>query len=231
MASAALPHAAPAVWSWDVARACLPGLLSGLWITLQAVALGMAVALVLGLGWAVLRRSPRRVVAWPAIGVVELIRSTPLLVQLFFLYYAVLPALGLATSPLLTGALALGLHYSCYTAEVYRAGIESVPRGQWDAAISLDFTRYQTYRHVILPQAIPPILPALGNYLIAIFKDTPLLSAITVVEVLQQALNYGSEHFRYLEPLTMVGLMYLVLSLISGVLVHVLEVRMKLERR
>ena len=71
----------------------------------------------------------------------------------------------------------------------------------------------------------------MGNYLIAIFKDTPLLSAITVVEVLQQALNYGSEHFRYLEPLTMVGLMYLVLSLISGVLVHVLEVRMKLERR
>ncbi len=231
MASAVLALGAPPVWSWDVARASLPGLLDGLWVTLQAVALGMTVALVLGLVWAVLRRSPRRVIAWPVTALVELIRSTPLLVQLFFLYYALLPAVGIVSAPLLTGALALGLHYSCFTAEVYRAGIESVPRGQWDAAIALDLGRYDTYRHVILPQAIPPILPALGNYLIAIFKDTPLLSAITVVEVLQQALNYGSEHFRYLEPLTMVGLMYLVLSLISGALVHWLEIRMKLERR
>jgi polar amino acid transport system permease protein len=125
----------------------------------------------------------------------------------------------------------LGLHYSCFTAEVYRAGIEGVPAGQWDAARALDLSRYQTYRHVILPQAIPPILPALGNYLIAMFKDTPLLSAITVVEVLQQALNFGSEHFRYLEPLTVVGAMYLVLSLISGTLVHWLETSWKLEKR
>jgi polar amino acid transport system permease protein len=221
----------PSVWSWDVARASLPELVQGLWVTLQAVVLGMIIALVLGLVWAVLRRSSRRAVAWPATALVELIRSTPLLVQLFFLYYAVLPALGIASSPLITGAVALGLHYSCFTAEVYRAGIEGVPRGQWDAARALDLTRYQTYRHVILPQAIPPIIPALGNYLIAIFKDTPLLSAITVVEVLQRALNYGSEHFRYLEPLTMVGLMYLVLSLISGAFVHFLERRLKLERR
>lgn len=230
MTSATLP-AVPGVWSWEVARASLPELAQGLWVTLQAVVLGMIIALALGLVWAVLRRSSRRIVAWPATTVVEMIRSTPLLVQLFFLYYAVLPALGIASSPLITGALALGIHYSCFTAEVYRAGIESVPRGQWDAARALDLSRYQTYRHVILPQAIPPIIPALGNYLIAIFKDTPLLSAITVVEVLQRALNYGSEHFRYLEPLTMVGLMYLVLSLISGALVHWLERRLKLERR
>jgi polar amino acid transport system permease protein len=229
--ASALALAAPPVWSWEVARAALPSLLRGLAVTLQAVVLGMIVALVLGLVWAVLRRSRRRVLAWPATAFVEIVRSTPLLVQLFFLYYAVLPAVGIAGSPLVTGALALGLHYSCFTAEVYRAGIEGVPAGQWDAARALDLSRYQTYRHVILPQAIPPILPALGNYLIAMFKDTPLLSAITVVEVLQQALNFGSEHFRYLEPLTVVGAMYLVLSLISGTLVHWLETSWKLEKR
>jgi polar amino acid transport system permease protein len=229
--AASAPTDAPRVWSWDVARDCLPDLLRGLIVTLEAVALGMLVALVLGLVWAVARRSSRRAIAWPVIAFVEIIRSTPLLVQLFFLYYAVLPALGVASGPLVTGALALGLHYSCYTAEVYRAGIDGVPRGQWDAARALHLGRYHTYRHVILPQAIPPIIPALGNYLIAIFKDTPLLTAITLVEVLQQALNYGAEHFRYLEPLTMVGLLYLSLSLIAGALVHWLEKRFHVKGR
>lgn len=221
MASA--PVAAPRAWSWDVARDCLPELLRGLVVTLEAVALGMVVALVVGLAWAIARRSHRRAIAWSVTAIVEVVRSTPLLVQLFFLYYAVLPAVGIASGPLLTGALALGLHYSCYTAEVYRAGLEGVPRGQWDAARALHLGRAATYRHVILPQAIPPIIPALGNYLIAIFKDTPLLSAITVVEILQRALNYGSENFRYLEPLTLVGLFYLTLSLLAGAIVHRLE--------
>lgn len=220
---ASSPTATPRAWSWEVARDCLPELLRGLVVTLEAAALGMLVALVLGLIWAIARRSHRHSIAWPVTAIVEVIRSTPLLVQLFFLYYAVLPALGIASGPLLTGALALGLHYSCYTAEVYRAGLEGIPRGQWDAARALHLSRYATYRHVILAQAIPPIIPALGNYLIAIFKDAPLLSAITVVEILQRALNYGSEHFRYLEPLTMVGLFYLALSLVAGAMVHRLE--------
>ncbi|MGE0871666.1 MAG: ectoine/hydroxyectoine ABC transporter permease subunit EhuD, partial [Kofleriaceae bacterium] len=172
--AAALALGAPPVWSWDIARDAMPSLLRGLAVTLQIVVIGMIVALALGLVWAVLRRSQHRLVRWPVIALLELVRSTPLLVQLFFLYYAVLPGIGIASSPLITGALALGLHYSCFTAEVYRAGIEGVPRGQWDAARALHLSRYHTYRHVILPQAIPPIIPAMGNYLIAIFKDTPL---------------------------------------------------------
>src|SRR5690606_29780824 len=107
-----------------------------------------------------------------------------LLIQLYFLYY-VLPTTGIVLSPMVTGVIGLGLHYSSYTAEVYRAGINAVPRGQWEAARSLHLNRWQTYRHVILPQAIPPMIPVLGNYLIAMFKDTPLLSAITIVEMLQ----------------------------------------------
>jgi polar amino acid transport system permease protein len=142
----------------------------------------------------------------------------------------VLPGLDLQPSAFLTGVLALGVHFSSYTAEVYRAGIEAVPRGQWDAAKALNLTPLQVYRHVVLPQAIPPVIPALGNYLIAMFKETPLLSAITVVEVLQRALNYGSEHFRYLEPLTMVGILYLIASLSAGTTVRWLEGRLRLER-
>lgn len=212
------------MWDWDFALSIVPELARGLWVTLQAVFFGMAIALVLGLVWAVARRTHRRIVAWPASVLVEFVRSTPLLVQLYFFYYLPVQA-GIVIDVFATGVLALGLHYSCYTAEVYRAGIEGVPRGQWEAARALNLTRGQTYRHVILPQAIPPILPALGNYLIALFKDTPLLSAITVLEILRRAEIIGKETFRFLEPFTLVGLTYLVLSLLSSRLVAKLEER------
>ncbi|MEQ8762350.1 MAG: ectoine/hydroxyectoine ABC transporter permease subunit EhuD [Planctomycetota bacterium] len=209
-------------WDTDFAISILPELMRGLWVTIQAVALGMSIALVLGLGWALARRSPRRFLAWPASAFVEVVRSTPLLVQIYFLYYA-LPSIGLRLSAFPTGVLALGLHYSTYATEVYRAGIESVPRGQWEASRAVNLTRAETYRHVILPQAIPPVVPALGNYLIAMFKDTPMLSAITVLEILRRSQIIGKESFRFLEPLTIVGIAYLLLSLLSARLVSRLE--------
>lgn len=203
----------------------LPELLLGLWITIQATFWGMSLALVLGLLLTICRRSGNKIISWPAANFVEFIRSTPLLVQLYFLFY-VLPTFGLRLSPLLTGILALGLHYSSYTSEVYRSGIESIPKGQWEAGLSLNFNRIQLYQKIILPQAIPPIIPALGNYLVAMFKDTPLLSAITVLEVLQRAKLVGSETFRYLEPLTIVGILFLILSLISAYFIKYLERRL-----
>lgn len=217
------------LWNWQFTFRILPELLDGLMVTGQAVFFGMLGALVLGLLWAIMRRSRNPVLSWPAAGLVEFVRSTPLLIQLYFLYY-VLPNVGIFMPPMMTGLLGLGLYYSSYTSEVYRAGINGIPRGQWEASRALNLGRYHTYRHVILPQAIPPVIPALGNYLIAMFKDTPLLSAITVLEVLQTAKNIGNEEFRYLEPLTIVGVMYLVLSLICGAGVGWLEKRMKIER-
>jgi polar amino acid transport system permease protein len=212
--------------SFDLAFAwkVLPALLRGLWVTVQATVLGFALALPLGLVWTLLRRSRWRLVRAVAGGWVEFVRSTPLLVQLFFLYY-VLPKAGLSLSPLVTGVLALGLHYSAYTAEIYRAGLDGVPRGQWEAATALNLTPAQTMRRVILPQAIPPVIPALGNRLIALFKDSPLLLAITVPELLQRAKLIGAETFRYLEPVTLVGVLFLILSLLSAVLVRRLEDR------
>jgi polar amino acid transport system permease protein len=211
-------------FAWDI----LPRLAEGLVVTLQATVLGMAVALSLGLVLALARRSRYRLVAWPAGVLVEFIRSTPLLVQIYFLFY-VLPDTGVRLSPLATGVLALGLHYAAYCSEVYRAGLESVPKGQWDAAIALNLGRWRMMKDVIVPQAIPPVVPALGNYLIAMFKDTPLLSAITVFEMLQAAKLIGAESFRYIEPLTLVGVVFLLLSLLSAAAVRWVESRLRLE--
>lgn len=210
-------------WSWSYAMEVLPRLLRGLVVTLEATAAGFAFALVAGLVWAALRRSSRRLVSRPVGWLVEGVRSTPLLVQLYFVFY-VFPRMGLVLSPLAAGILGLGLHYSAYTAEVYRSGIDGVPRGQWEAARALNFTRFETFVRIVLPQAIPPVLPALGNRLIAIFKDTPLLAVITVTEMLQEAKLAGAESFRYLEPLTLVGAIFLVLSLVSSRLVRRVEV-------
>jgi polar amino acid transport system permease protein len=209
---------------WQFALGILPALLAGLWVTLQATLAGMALALVLGLAWAVLRRSAPPALAWVLGWTTELIRSTPLLVQIYFLFF-MLPQAGLRLSPFATGVLALGLHYSTYTAEVYRAGIEAVPRHQWEAALALNLGRGHTWIAVILPQAIPPVIPVLGNYLIAMLKDSPLLAAITVTELLQTAKLIGSETFRYLEPLTLVGLLFLAVSLASSRLIRWLEQR------
>lgn len=212
------------LFDWDFGWAILPELLDALWVTLEAVAVGTIIALSLGLVWAIARRSSYGVVRHLAHWTVELIRSTPLLIQLYVLYF-ILPEAGLTLPPLATGMLGLGLHYSSYTAEVYRAGIEAVPRGQWDAALALGFSRAHTWRAIILPQAVRRVVPALGNYVIAMFKDTPLLAAITVAELLKTAKVIGAVHFRYLEPLTLVGALFLILSLVAAGVVRLLEKR------
>ncbi|OZI48756.1 ectoine/hydroxyectoine ABC transporter permease subunit EhuD [Bordetella genomosp. 4] len=214
------------IFDWAFAWEILPTLGSALIITIQATVLGMALAVVLGLVLAMLRRMRSRWISAPVAVLIEFVRSTPLLVQMYFLFY-VLPQSGVQLSPLVTGILALGVHYAAYCAEVYRAGIESVPRGQIEAATALNLSPWRTAVGVVLPQAIPPVVPALGNYLVAMFKDTPLLSAITVVELLQQSKIIGSATFRYTEPLTLVGLLFLLLSLIAAWGVRRLEAWLK----
>jgi len=191
-------------------------------ITVLATASGMALALAIGLILAVLRRSHFRFISFPAAVFIEFVRSTPLLVQIYFLFY-VAPNFGLSLSPLWTGILALGFHYGAYTSEVYRAGIDSVPKGQWEASVALNLSPLRRFMAIILPQAIPPIIPALANYVIAMFKETPLLSTITVLEMLYVAKDIGSQTFRYLEPLTIVGLLFLIVSLASSFPIRFLE--------
>ena len=191
-------------------------------VTIEASIVGFFIALVLGLIFAVLKGVPLKIVSYPARVITEFFRDTPLLVQLFFLYY-VLADYGIILPAFLTGALALGVQYSAYTAEVYRAGIEAVPSGQREAARALDFSPTRTFTHVILPQAVPRIVPALGNYLVSIMKDVPVLSVVTVLEMLNVAKIIGDQTFDYLVPLSMVGGLYLILTLVASAIVRCVD--------
>lgn len=211
-------------WDWNFVWQIMPTLLEGLKITILATVLGAVVAAVVGLLFAILRLSAPKPIARVVGFIVEFIRGTPLLVQLYFIFY-VLPDIGISLPALVAGVIGLGIHYGTYTAEVYRAGIENVPRGQWEAARATNLTMRQTWLHVILPQAIPPMIPALANYLIAMFKETPLLSAITVLELMNQAKSIANSNYRYIEPMTLVGVFFLIMSLISVVFLRWLEER------
>ncbi|WP_323007070.1 ectoine/hydroxyectoine ABC transporter permease subunit EhuD [Pseudorhodobacter sp.] len=211
-------------WDWNFVAQIMPTLLSGLKLTLIISLLAAIVAAVLGLAFAIVRRSKVKAISLPVSWFVEFIRGTPLLVQLYFIFY-VLPDAGIVLSPLVAGVIGMGLHYATYTAEVYRAGIENVARGQWEAARATNLTMRQTWAHVIIPQAVPPMIPALANYLIAMFKETPLLSAITVLELMNQAKSVANSSYRYVEPITMVGVIFLAMSLVSVVILRWLEYR------
>ena len=207
---------------WAFAASILPILLIGMWVTIQATVLGFFIALVVGLVWAALKAAPLKIISWPAVVVTEFLRDTPLLIQLFFLYY-VLPEFGIVLPAFLTGALALGLQYSAYTSEVYRAGIEAVAKGQHEAARALNLSGRRTFTHIILPQAVPRIVPAMGNYLVSIMKDVPLLSVVTVLEMLNVARIIGDRTFNYLVPLSMVGALYLIMTLVASGGVRLLD--------
>ncbi|MBP1886620.1 ectoine/hydroxyectoine ABC transporter permease subunit EhuD [Sinorhizobium mexicanum] len=211
-------------WDWEFVRQITPTLIEGLQITILATILGAAVAAVIGLVFAILRMTAPAPIARSTGFAVEFIRGTPLLVQLYFVFY-VLPDIGIRLPALVAGVIGLGIHYGTYAAEVYRAGIENVPRGQWEAAKATNLTARQTWIHVILPQAIPPMIPALANYLIAMFKETPLLSAITVLELMNQAKSIANSNYRYIEPMTLVGVFFLIMSLISVFFLRWLEAR------
>lgn len=215
------------VWDWSYAFSILPILAQASIVTIQATLLGFVLAATLGLVLAILRMSPLPLIAVPTGLVVEFIRSTPLLIQIFFLYF-VFPEFGVTLDAFVAGVIALGVHYATYCSEVYRAGLEGVPRGQWEASTALNLSPFHTFRDVIIPQAIPPVIPALGNYFVALFKETPLLSAIAVMELMQRAKILGSQTFRYIEPITIAGAFFLVMSLIAAGLIRYVERRIAL---
>ena len=211
-------------WDWAFVAKIMPTLLEGLKLTVLITILSAFVAAGLGLVLAIAKRSRNGWIAKPTAMLIEFIRGTPLLVQLYFIFF-VLPDVGIVLPPLVAGVIGMGLHYATYTAEVYRAGIENVPKGQWEAARATNLTARQTWVHVIIPQALPPMIPALANYLIAMFKETPLLSAITVLELMNQAKSVANSNYRYIEPMTLVGAFFLVMSLLSVILLRWLERR------
>ncbi|MGH3436614.1 MAG: ectoine/hydroxyectoine ABC transporter permease subunit EhuD [Sciscionella sp.] len=213
-------------WDWGFAAQIFPQILRALLVTLEATVLGSILAMVLGLILALVRRSRIPVLSQLVWLLIEFVRSTPLLVQIF-LWFWVLPAYGITLSSMTAGVLALGVHYATYDAEVYRAGIEAVPRGQWEACTALSLPRTRVWASVILPQVIPRVLPALGNYVISMFKEVPLLLAINVIGIVGEAQQVGSEFYRYVEPYTIAGFLFLVLSYPASILVRRLERRVR----
>lgn len=215
-------------WSWERFFDALPFVLDGLWMTIYLTVACFMFALVFGFVWTFVRRIPNKSLNWIVTWIMEFIRTTPPLVQLFFIYYAwpVIPVVGMTLSPVQSAILGLGIHYSTYISEIYRSGIESVEKGQWEAASALNFSVWDKWKKIILPQAIPPTVPMLGNYFIILFKEVPLVSTISVAEILLKANTYGARTYAYLEPLTVVGIIFLLLSYPSALLVQRLEMKM-----
>ena len=207
---------------WDFAYEILPQLLYATLNTILAAGVGYLIAVFAGLVFLLGQRTTSRLLNVFTREIVEFIRSTPLLIQLFFVYF-VLPQFGITLSAWVCGMITIGLHFGTYLCEVYRGALEAVPKSQWEACRALNFTKVYSYRKIILPQAFPVAIPGMGNYLVGIFKDTPLLSTIGVAELFHAATAVGGYNYRYLEPYTMVGLIFLMLSIPAAFYVRRLE--------
>ena len=211
-----------AEWKWDFAYQILPKMLWATLNTIMAAGIGYTIAVIVGLIFLVGQRTPYKFINIIVREIVEFIRSTPLLIQLFFVYF-VGPQFGITLSAWMSGMITIGLHFGTYLSEVYRGALEGVPKAQWEACRALNFTTLYTYRRIVLPQAFPIAIPGMGNYLVGIFKDTPLLSTIGVAELFHAATAVGGYHYRYLEPYTMVGIIFLILSIPAAMGIRKLE--------
>jgi len=200
----------------------LPALLKAMLVTLRIAISGYLLAFVLGLLIAIIRVSGNVFLSRLLLMFTEFIRLTPILVQLFFFYY-VLPEVGIKLPAEPTGIIVLGLHYSTFTAEVFRSGILAIPKGQWEVSNTLCLPFYIKWFKIILPQSIRPMIPALGNYLIQLFKEVPLLSTITVYELLNTANLIAGETFRYFEVLSIVAILFFLISYPSAIFFRNLE--------
>lgn len=216
----------PLNWKWDMFFEAFPFIIKGLKVTAGLTLITYIFALLFGFVWTFLRRIPNKSIHFIVTWTMEFIRSTPPLVQLYFMFYSLPLIAGITLSPFTVAVITLGLHFSTYIGEVYRSGIEAVGEGQWEAATALNMSTFQKWKNIILPQAIPPTIPMLGNYLIIMFKEIPLVSTIGVVGILHLANDFGSLHYRYLEAFTVVAILFLLLSYPSALLINKLEEKM-----
>lgn len=208
------------------ARDFLPILLHGCLVTIELTVLALVLSTVLGLVWALMRLSPSVVLRGPAVTFITIIRGIPIIVQLFYMYF-VLPELGIQLSAFQAGVIGLGIAYSAYQAENFRAGIQSVDPGQIEAAQTLGMRPPMIMRRVILPQAIRVFLPPYGNTMIMMLKDSSIASAITVAELTRGGQLIAASTFKNMTVYTLVALLYLAMSLPLTYLAYRLERRFK----
>lgn len=221
-------------WDWSLARDAFPQLLGAfVKVTLLVTVAASILSALLGLVWAIgqreLPRPASRLLGW----LLGVIRMTPIPLQLLIVTWGIVTPRGwlahlsslseLHTRLMIIGIIVFAVHYSTYMAESYRAGIESIPKGQWEAATALSLPQRRVWRAVIIPQALRATLPSLGNWAIAMFKDTPYLIAISVPEMVSNAENIGGENFRYTEVFTIAGLIFLAASYPTAILMRRME--------
>ena len=218
------------IFSIDDMIAFLPSLLHGAMITIAVSLLAFGLALVFGLVTGIARISrlmPLRVVAACYI---QFIRGTPLLLQLFFIYY-VLPYAGIVLTPFVSGLTGLTLNYAAYMAEVFRSGIQAIPKGQWEAGASAGMSRRLLMRRIILPQAIRIIIPSLGNFFVSIFKDSALVSVITMRDLMFSGQLLASATYKHFEIFAEVAVIYFLISYPTAKFVEWIEAKVDITRR
>jgi len=202
-------------------------LINGLKVTFQVSGISLLLAFVIGLVTALLRLSNSIAAKALARIYLELIRNTPLLVQLFFIYFVLSPVLDI--SRFNSAVLALSLFEGAYASEIFRAGIVSIPKGQWEAAYSLGLNPYLTYWHVILPQAIRWILPPLTGQAISLIKDSALVSTIAIYDLTMQGQSIIAETYLVFEIWFLVAFIYLLITGALSIIVGIMENRFKIQ--
>ena len=214
------------IYTLDAETGFTPGpLLEGLKVTFQISGLSLLLSFGIGLLTALFRLSDSYVARTLARLYLEASRNTPLLIQIFFIYYVLGPVLGL--NRFFSAVLALSLFEGAYASEIFRAGIVSIARGQWEAAYSLGLSGYHTYRHIILPQAIRRILPPLTSQAISLIKDSALVATISIYDLTMQAKALISETYLTFELWFTVALMYLAVTVTLSLVVAFMERRFK----
>jgi polar amino acid transport system permease protein len=216
-------------WDSQFALGSLPSILSSLPLTLVVSAAGGALAIVLGLALAMLRFSPHNALSESAAAASKLLRGTPFLVQLFFVYYA-LPHWGIRINAFWTGVIVLGLYYSAYMADAFVSGLQTIPRTLVEVSAVMNFSPAHTWRRVLLPLAIPKASPSILNYLIMAFQQSAVLMAIGLGVLLGRAQEIGYSSFRYLETYTICGIVYIAVAVPALLLVRRLEKRNEARR-
>ena len=198
-------------------------LMDGLGVTLRITAVSMGLMLAIGLATALMRMSRSPVTTGVARAYMELIRNTPLLIQLFFLYFVIAPILGM--SGFWAAIIALSLFEGAYASEIFRAGITSIDKGQWEAAKSLGMAPFSMYRHIILPQAVRRVLPPLTSQAVSLVKDSALVSTVAILDLTQQGRIIDAETFLTFEIWFTVAAIYLAVTLSLSGVARVLEKR------
>lgn len=213
-------------FNWQIAWNAVPLLLQGAWLTIQLTSIAVFFGIILGTAAAMLRltKGPFRFLA---IAYIDFMRGTPLLVQIFIIYYGFPPLLQRPIPAYLAAVVALSLNSGAYVAEIVRAGIQSIEKGQSEAALSLGLSSGQTMRHIILPQAFKRIVPPLGNEFIALLKDSSLVSVIALEELVRKAQIVIGRTFRPFEIYFVVAIMFLIMTVSISQLINYLERRLK----